>query len=155
MNSIEKKIDLNQIISKMKQKFGEELSDLEKARYLYIELGKLFRYNLNYLTAYKRKQEDIYFNYVDFDNIPTNSYICVQMSDIYAEALRRVGVFASTEVDVKASTDYTMPHKYTVIQLPNDKKIIADMVYDIAFIQLGMKTSHFATNNENGNKDVL
>lgn len=156
-NSIEKKIDLNKIINEMYQKFGENgLSELEKARYLYIELGKLFRYDLNYLTYSDRKQEDIYFEPVrDYDNIPTNCYICVQMSNIYVEALRRVGIKASTERDIKSRKDYDMPHKYTVLELSDGRKIIADMVYDLPYIQLGMKTWNFGTNSEEGEKDIL
>ncbi len=156
MNSVEKKIDLNKIIGKMYKKFGENgLSDLEKARYLYIELGKLFRYELNYATMFERKQEDIYFKPVDFDNITSNSWICVQMSDIYVEALKRVGVEASTQRAANAQEDYDMPHKYTVIKLQDGRKIIADLVYDLTFVQLGMKTMNFGTNSEDGNKDVL
>ena len=67
-NSVEKKIDLDKIINKMHQKFGEDgLSEFEKARYLYIELGKLFRFNMNYITFFDLKQEDIYFKPVDFE----------------------------------------------------------------------------------------
>ena len=156
-NSIEKKVDLNSIINGMNEKFGEEgLSELEKARYLYIELGKLFRFNLNYITAYDLKQEDIYFNYIsDYDNIPTNNCICVQMSDIYVETLRRVGIKARTERDITAAKDYEMPHRYTVIELSDDREIVADMIYDLPYIQLGLKTWNFAKNSEEGRKTVL
>lgn len=157
MNSVEKKINLEEIINKMQQKYGKDgLSAIEKARYLYIELGKLFRYELNYVTMFERKQEDIYFRPVDFDNITSNSWICIQMSNIYVEALKRVGVEASTQRSVNAKDDdYEMPHKYTVINLPDGREIIADLVYDLAFIQLGMKTLNFGSNSEEGQKDVL
>ena len=40
MNSVEKKIDINELINQMYQKYGKNgLSELEKARYLYLELG--------------------------------------------------------------------------------------------------------------------
>ena len=46
-NQVEKKVDLKKIIKDLESKFGKdnELSDIEKARFLYLELGKLFRYN--------------------------------------------------------------------------------------------------------------
>ena len=157
MNSVDKKINLNTIIEKMNKKFGEDnLSELEISRYLYIELGKILRYKMDYLTMHKRKQEDIYFTVIDdFDDIRTNAWICVQMSDMYVELLRRVGIKASTERDVKSQIDYILPHKYTVINLKDGKKIVADLIYDLPFIQLGMKTKHFATNEEDGHKDLL
>lgn len=154
--SVDKEINLNKIIAGMHQKFGKDgVSDLEKARYLYIELGKLFRYNMDYLTLYERKQDYIYFTPVDFDNITTNSWICVQMSDIYVEALKRVGIKASTQKDIRGQEDYDFVHKYTVICLSDGRRMVADLIYDLPFIQLGMKTNHFGTYSENGQKDVI
>lgn len=157
VSSVEKEINLNKIINEMHQKFGKDgLTELEKARCLYLELGKLFRYKMDYLTLYKRKQEDIYFDAVDdYDNIKTNSWICVQMSDIYVEALKRVGIRACTQKDINGQSDYSMPHKYTVINLSDGRNIVADLIYDLPFIQLGMKTNYFGTNSENGQKDLI
>lgn len=155
-NSIEKKIDLNKIIDEMHQKFGEDgLSEFEKARYLYIELGKLFRFNMNYITFWELKQEDIYFKPVDFDNIETNNWICVQMSKIYEEALRRVGITAGTKRDIKSDEDYDMPHKYTVVELSDGREFVTDMIYDLPYIQMGMQTWNFGTNSENGTKTII
>ena len=156
-NSIEKKIDLNKIISEMYQKFGKDgLTEFEVARYLYIELGKLFRFNLNYITAYDLKQEDIYFDYIkDYDNIPTNNCVCVQMSDVYVEILKRVGIAAKTEVDIKADPNYEMPHKYTIVKLSDGREFVGDMIYDLPYIQLGLKTWNFGKNSEDGRKDIL
>ena len=117
-SQVKKEIDLNKIIQTMYRKYGKEgLTELEKARYLYIELGKLFRYDMNYLTYYDRKKEDIYFNQVDFDNIKDNAFTCVQMSQIYIEALRRVGGEAKLQDDIRNQIGYSMSHKYAVINL--------------------------------------
>lgn len=157
LDSIEKKIDLNKIINDMYKKFGKDgLTELEMTRYLYIELGKLFRFNLNYITAFELKQEDIYFNYIsDYDDIPTNNCVCVQMSDIYVEILKRVGIEAITKPDFKAAEDYEMPHKYTVIRLKDGREIVADMIYDLPYIQLGLRTWNFAKNSEDGQRVIL
>ncbi|MCI8276650.1 MAG: hypothetical protein HFJ46_01745 [Clostridia bacterium] len=88
---MDKKIDLDEIIRKMYEKFpGDILSEVEKARYLYIELGKLLKYDIDYYTDYDVKMLDVYYKSVDFDNITENEYVCTQISSIYAEALRRV-----------------------------------------------------------------
>ena len=144
--SVEKEIDLNKIIDRMYQKFGKDgLSEVEKARYLYIELGKLFRYNMDYLTLYARKQEDIYFDVVDFDNIKSNAWTCVQMSDIYVEALKRVGIQARTQRDVRGDDAYEFIHRYTIIDFSDERTVMTDLIYDLPFIQLGMKTNYFAS----------
>ena len=45
------KINLNDIIKKMNEDFPEDsLTELEKARYLYIELGKLLKFDIIMLT---------------------------------------------------------------------------------------------------------
>lgn len=88
---MDKKIDLDEIIKKMYEKFpGDTLSEVEKARYLYIELGKLLKYDIDYYTDYDVKMLDVYYKSVDFDNITEKEYVCTQISSIYAEALRRV-----------------------------------------------------------------
>lgn len=155
-SSVEKEINLNKIINEMHQKFGKDgLSEVEKARYIYIELGKLFRYKMDYLTLYDRKQEDIYYAPVDFDNIKTNSWICVQMSNIYVEALRRVGIRACTQKDARGQDDYSFIHQYTAIHLSDGRNVIADLIYDLPYIQLGMKTNYFGTNSEKRTKRFI
>ena len=80
------KIVLNDIIQKMNNTFSENsLTELEKARYLYIELGKLFKFDINYISISDYKTEDAYWKSVDFDNIEINTYTCRQISAIYAE----------------------------------------------------------------------
>lgn len=155
-NPVKKEIDLEKIINEMYQKYGQNgLTEFEKTRYLYIELGKLFRYDLNYLTYYDRKKEDIYYKTVDFDNIEDNAFTCVQMADIYIETLKRVGIKAVSQNDIRNTSGYEMSHKYAVVNLSDGRNFIADLIYDLPYIQLGMKTSNFGTNSEEGNKDIL
>ncbi len=148
MNQLEKEVNLNKIITQMYEKFGKErLSELEKARYLYIELGKLLRYDLNYYTIYDIKQEDCYFKPVYFDNIQTNSYVCRQINLLYAEMLKRVGIDAEAIPSYHAlELDDDMPHLYTFIKLQDGRKIIADLTFDLALVQTGMKTESFGSN---------
>ena len=150
-----RKIDLNKIIKKMDAQYPNgELSELEKARYLYIELGKLLKFDINYISSSDRKSEDVYWRYVDFDKIEDNKYICRQIAEMYAEILNRVGIKAQREYRtfgeiVDEYFDATGRHAYTVVELTDGRKIIADLVYDLPFIQKGLETISFGTATEN------
>ena len=55
-----RKIDLNKIIKKMDAQYPNgELSELEKARYLYIELGKLLKFDINYISELRGEKNNI------------------------------------------------------------------------------------------------
>lgn len=150
-----KKIDLNRIIKKMNADFpNEDLSELEKARYLYVELGKLLEFDINYISSSERKSEDVYWRPVDFDRIDDNKYICRQIAEIYAELLKRVGINAKRHFRTMGQVideyfDSTGRHAYTVMKLSDGRKIIADLVYDLPFIQKGLETVSFGTSTEN------
>ena len=148
------KIILNDIIQKMNNAFPENnLTELEKARYLYIELGKLFRFDLDYISMSDYKTEDAYWKSVDFDNIEINSFTCRQISAIYAETLKRAGINA-VSINKPKSDEQLMYdpepnyHRYTVISLSDGREFIADLVDDLAYIQQGMETIHFGNDLE-------
>lgn len=145
---MDKKIDLNNLIKKMNDTFPDEnSSELERARFLYIELGKLLKFDINYVSSSDLKSEDIYWKEVDFDNIESNEYICRQISDMYAELLRRADVNAEPvwqpELGDDDDFDPTCRHKFVVIKLKDGRNFIADLVYDMPFIQKGLKTMFF------------
>lgn len=151
MNKLEKEINLNNIIKKMYDKFDENtLSDLEKARYLYLEIGNLLRYDLNYNSVYEKKREDTYLKYVNYDDIKTNSFVCRQINSIYTELLRRANIDAETIVPYDTFEDDMMPHMYTKINLEDGRKIIADLTFDLHNIQNGMETESFGTIPDEG-----
>ena len=149
---MDQKINLDEIINQMRIKYPEEsLTEFEKARYLYIELGKLLSFNINYISGHDKKSEDIYWEPVDFDDIKKNEYVCRQISDMYAELLRRAGIDSEpkwklNEWDVEESLipeEMTFRHKFTVVKLKDGRHFIADLVYDLPFIQKGMEPMFF------------
>ena len=150
---MKEKIVLDDIIFEMNKKFPEGLRDFEKARYLYIELGKKLSFNINYISERESKTQTAYLEAIDLNDIAKNEYTCRQISMIYAEALRRVGIEAEaiskpkTEEQKKISPEESL-HKYTVVRLKDGRKFIADLVDDLAFIQKGLETLHFAREEE-------
>lgn len=154
-----KKIDLDELIIEMKRKFlGDTLSEFEKIRYLYIELGKLLSFDINYVSVHDRKSEDVYWREVDFDNIDRSEFICRQISDMYAELLKRAGVSAESiwkpMLGDDDDFDQTFRHKYTVVKLSDGREFIADLVYDMPFVQKGYGTMFFGTTTEELLSDI-
>lgn len=135
-----KVIDLDKIIEKMNNKFSDNpLTEIEKARYLYIELGKLLKYDINYDTCFEEKEKEVYYKPMDVDNIQTNSYVCTQISEMYAELLKRAGINAKVEKEPFGKR----PHKYTAIKFKDGRKILADLTLELSYIQKGLKTIYF------------
>lgn len=156
---MENRINLDELINKMNNAFpNERLTEMEKVRYLYIELGKLLKYDINYISASERKSEDIYWKNVDFDNIETNECTCRQISDTYAELLKRAGINAESVwkpmIGDDDDFDPTFRHKYTVVTLSDGRKFIADLIFDLPFLQKGIEPMFFGTTTEELLPDV-
>lgn len=156
-----RKINLNKLIEKMNKRFPEgSLNEIEKARYLYIELGKLLKFDINYISSSERKSEDVYWKPVNFDKIEDNEFICRQIAEMYAELLNRAGLNAKRHYRTMGEVideyfDPTCKHAYTVIKLQDGRKFIADLVYDLPFIQGGMNTLFFGEKDERREDIVL
>ena len=139
------KINLNQIIEEMNQRFPENsLSEIEKAKYLYIELGKKLKYDINYESNYKFIREEALYKPVDYNNIIDDTYTCFQISDIYAELLKKAGINVESIYE-KNNIGKGIEHKYVEIKLKDGRKIIADLTYDLGYIQKGMRMSNFGS----------
>ena len=142
---MDEKINLNQIIEEMNQRFPENsLSEIEKAKYLYIELGKKLKYDINYESNYKFIREEALYKPVDYNNIIDDTYTCFQISDIYAELLKKAGINVESIYE-KNNIGKGIEHKYVEIKLKDGRKIIADLTYDLGYIQKGMRMSNFGS----------
>lgn len=73
----------------------ENLNDIEKARYIYIQLGKYFSYDERYLTSGTQEKRDELFN-KNFKTIIGDKVVCSTISDLYTYLLNRVGIDAKT-----------------------------------------------------------
>ena len=148
------KIDLNNLINKMNTSFPDgSLTELEKARYLYIELGKYLRFDTNFVSAHEKKIRNKYWKKVDFDNIEGNEFTCRQIAEMYAVLLRRAGMDAEAIYkpefgDDDYDFDTTGRHMYTRVNLKSGESFIADLVYDLPFIQKELQPIFFGTLTE-------
>ena len=138
-----KKIDLNSIIQKMNAFFdGKEVTEIEKVRFLYLELGKMLHYDINMRTSDGKKFDKLYSEDVDCNNITKNSYTCVQISKIFSSLLIKAGIYARAVKDESAEDDDWTPHMYTKVYL-EDCCFAVDLMRDLPYIQTNRKTRYF------------
>ena len=121
--------DLKGIIRKM----PADLTKLEQARYIYLELGKMISYDAQYLIAKTLEEKQSLFDEeVDLDSWNKNTGICSTISKIYAQLLKEVGIEA--EVVHQRTGEYlghvfnifTIVHKTTAIKAIN--KIVPNLL---------------------------
>ena len=72
-----------------------DLNYIEKARYIYLQLGKYFSYDEQYLTSGTQEKRDELF-YKNFKTIKDDKIVCATISDIYTYLLNKCGIEAKT-----------------------------------------------------------
>lgn len=136
-------MSLEQIISNM----PDNLDDLEKARYIYIELGKILEFDTTTMFNSNSKYyyKNHYYKNININNC-SNKVTCTNWCDIYIKLLNKVGIKALKHSEHKS-------HAWVVIEL--DKKIYADATLgaasDLARIKSGIKPINFAPLDPNKN----
>ena len=136
------KVSIEKIIKDM----PKNLSDLEKAKYLYMEIGKVLSYKLEFKYCYdNRFQEDIYEEVISIEDIEKSDYqnkiniVCSQAGKIIQEALKKV--------NIKSYLFGYEPGEFNhidVIANIDGKSYCLDIALDLANIQKGFQTTGFA-----------
>lgn len=123
---------INDIINNMPQ----SLSEIEKAYYIYIELGKIISYDSKFQFA-DRKGRDKIYNDLIYDE--EYNGICKSMSELYVSVLKRIGIQADS-----AKLDLKNPHTHveTVLNI-NGKHYVANLTSDLYRIKTSMRVNSF------------
>lgn len=138
--------------SKLLEKIPKGLTKLEQSRWLYIELGKRFRYNMNVFYISEEKLGKIYNEGINIDEDILNENICKPINIIYLELLKRVGV----EGELKTlSGQYKYNHVGAVLKFDNGLQIYTDLTVDLYCIQKSLKTNNFGYSSPEGEYDIL
>ena len=101
-----KKKFFNDAIEKLISGVPDGLTDLEKVRYIYVEMGNLFSYDEKYWFGTMPIQSTIYSKAekepIDFSELKEKqrvSAICVNITKAYNYALAKVGIYAFEHID--------------------------------------------------------
>ena len=140
-------ISINEMIENM----PEGLSQLEKTRYIYLELGKIFSYNLDFFyTEDDKTLQDIYDEEITVDRIEKGEYknkvriVCKQAAEILCEVLNKIGIKAYCIGIEKGEIN----HVDVIVEIEN-KNFCLDIINDMKNIQKGFSTKSF------GKKDII
>ena len=140
------KISIISIIENM----PKNLTDIEKVRYLYLEIGKVISYNIEYIYSIDtRYAKDIYNEKITISSIERKNYqnkiilLCKQASEILNEALNKTNI-KSKCVGFEEGSQY---HVDVLVNVHN-KKYCLNLIKDIANIQKGLKTTGFAASKK-------
>lgn len=125
----------------------KSLTNIEKVRYIYLEIGKIFSYNIEYIHCVdNRFAKDIYDEKITIGSIERKNYqnkillVCKQASEILNEALNQIDI-RSKCIGFEEENQY---HVDVLVNL-NNKKYLLNIISDVSNIQKGLKTKGFAT----------
>ena len=109
-------------------------TNTEKARWLYIELGKKSFYDVSYEFLNEDEEQELMYDHKDYKN--PNIITCASLTDQYEKLLKIIGI------ESKVITDGG--HRY--LRFYEEDGITwhtADLTNDLKNVQSGCQTSHF------------
>lgn len=150
MNAVEKYIEI------VKQK-TEGFSDLEKVRFVYLDLGKRLKFDLNYSFGNLETRRRIYResampNAIN-KGIEDNVIICKSLAIILKRILDELGV--RTEIATETSYSKQPEHVYNVIVKKGGKGYSIDLQSDLQNIQSGLRTKFFGKSLKEDHADIF
>lgn len=134
------------------QSMPENLTQLEKARYIYIELGKQRRFDTRYYYGNTGIRKKIYeqaqaSRLKPYSIRNKRTIICITLSEIYKSALNQIGI----DCEIVPNGIFGDKHVIPIVTLNDEKRgklrIRADLQQDLEEIQTGMSTVEFGTVN--------
>ena len=144
--------NLSEYINKVKEykKQNPDLTERELIRYVYLDLGNRFSFNLNYsfgntktkkyIYGKSRREEDI------DESMETNTVICISASHILEKVLKAVGVDIITVADPLDNRKNA--HTYNVVRPVEGQEYIIDLQEDMENIQSHSFTKSFGLSVE-------
>lgn len=134
-------VDINNLALNILRRMPADLTQIEQARYIYLQLGKLVTFDEKYWLGNSRTRQRIYKSarkVQDFKDMKDNKVICVSLSNLYNGLLRKFGIEAEA---VRAEDGI---HVYTIFQI-DGIEYEADLQRDLKFIQAHRRTRSFGT----------
>lgn len=115
----------------------ENLSETEKAYYIYLELGKILSEDPQFVFTDRKGKEEHYNDVID-----ENYYgICKSIAELYVSILNSEPIGIEAEL-VKKYPDSPITHIDTILNL-NGKKYIANLISDLSRIKTSRRVNSF------------
>ena len=150
--------NLKEYIEQVKefQRNNPDLTETELIRYVYLDLGKRFSFDLNYAFGTKATKKKIYNKTEKADleaSMENNTIICISACHILEYVLGNLGINIRTKEEERDVSKF--PHVYNIITQKNGKEYIIDLQSDIKNIQSHSFTSYYGLSVERGKPAVI
>ena len=132
-------MDINNLTENVLRRMPANLTQIEQARYIYLQLGKLFTFDEKYWLGNSKTRKMIYKSARKIHtpkDLKSNKVICVSLTNTYNSLLQRIGIEAEA---VHAEDDL---HVYSIFKI-DGVEYEADLQRDMKFIQAHRKTRLF------------
>lgn len=130
---------MKKIVEKIINSIPNNLTELEKAYFVYLELGKILNIDTGYFLSGSRSKKDrIFENGKNFERINSTNVICNSSAELYAHILNKLNINACCFY----YNNFT--HADVLIEGPNASFYYVNMLQDLYNIQTGARTRHFA-----------
>lgn len=123
------------------EKMPKDLTDMEKARYIYLEVCRFFVYDPEYLIANNDRKAEIFGEDIDIESVLKNEAVCSKISRAYMYLLDYVGIKNN---GIYISNNYE-GHLEVAAEI-NGKVYDMNPTADLMNVKLGYETKHFAEN---------
>lgn len=141
------------LVEEIKQNMPDGLTQLEKARYIYLELGKQRRFDTRYYYGNSKTRKRIKmlamnarYNAKKYYN--EKNLVCISLSYLYQSILREYGINCVVTDNDMYSSGHVMPILYIDDEKRGKLKIKADLQRDLPWIQAGMITDNFGDRDD-------
>ena len=147
---------LEKYIEEVKEK-TKKFSDIEKLRYVYLDLGKRFSFNLDFSFGNTETKKKIYNKSNTEEDLEqsmeNNTIICKTSSTIYEYIMKNLGINIKTETNDMDMRKY--PHTYNVVTTREGKKYLFDLQDDMRYIKAHLRTRKFGISIQQNDKEPI
>ena len=148
---------LNEYIEEVKKK-TKGLTENEVVRYVYLDLGRKFSFDLKWAYGNNETRKQIYAKSSlseSLDETMKNSIgICKSFSYIVANVLNSMDK-GKASIRILTDDDRINPHVYNIIIPSEGEKYLADLQVDLMNIQGHFRTEYFGLSLEKENETVI
>lgn len=150
--------NLTDYIEKTKKYILEnKLNEIETIRYVYLDLGKRFSFDLDYAFGNRKTKKEIYNSGKSEEeldkNMNENTIICKSLSYILEHVLSELGVNIKTVTD---GNDFRLfAHVYNIVTPKDGEEYIVDLQDDLENIQAHSCTKRFGLSVKEGGEYVI
>lgn len=151
--------NLSEYIEKVKEykKKNQNISEEELIRYVYLDLGKIFSFDLSFSFGNTKTKKRIYANSKkeeDLDKaMESNIIICKSVSYIVEYILKNLGINIRTVV--APNDERKCPHMYNIVTPKEGEEYIIDLQADMENIQSHSFTKNYGLSTKSNKTPVI